>query len=136
MIGMYFTGRLGRNAELRTARDTEVCGFSVATDIGYGERKRTFWIECAIFGERGQKLAPHLLKGKMVAIQGTPDVRAYTKGPDAIAVQQCRVNTLDFIGPKDEGQQHQSPKDYGLRPELTGGGPGMDDEIPFAPEWR
>ncbi len=121
MIGIYFTGRLGRDAELRTARDTEVCGFSVATDIGYGERKKTLWVDCAIFGDRAKKLAPHLTKGKTVAIQGTPDVRAWTKGPDAHAVLQCKVNTLDFVGPKDEGQ----------RTAPMGSGSGMDDEIPF-----
>ena len=59
-----FTGRLGRDAELRTTQSGEkVLGFAVANDVGFGERKQTLWADCSLWGRRAEALAQYLTKG-------------------------------------------------------------------------
>lgn len=61
--------RLGRDAELRyTAQGKAVCTLACAFDVGYGEKKRTQWIEGALWEKRAEALHPHLLKGKQIHV--------------------------------------------------------------------
>ena len=46
-------GRLGRDAELKVIPSGKsVTNFPVAVDIGRGEKKKTEWIDCSLWGER------------------------------------------------------------------------------------
>lgn len=73
MATIVCTGRLGKDAELKTSQGgTKILAFSIADDIGWGDKKRTQWIQCVMFGDRGEKLAPHMTKGSMVEIVGSP----------------------------------------------------------------
>ena len=64
-----FTGRLARDAEIRTLNSGKtVVQFRLASDVGYGERKTTLWLQCQIWGR--ENLAPMLTKGKAVIVYG------------------------------------------------------------------
>ena len=68
---LTITGHLGRDAEVRyTANQKAVCSFSVPMKSGYGDREQTDWVSCSFWGQRGESLAPHLLKGTLVAVSG------------------------------------------------------------------
>ena len=68
---VILTGNLGKDAEMRfTPTGTPILNFSLPIDIGFGEKKETMWVRCAMFGERAQKLAEHLTKGKGVQVVG------------------------------------------------------------------
>ena len=57
MLKITASGRLTRDAELRyTPKKQAVLNFTLALDIGYGENKTTEYLECALWGERGEKL--------------------------------------------------------------------------------
>lgn len=74
-------GRLGRDADLRQGAEPakSVCNFSVAEDIGYGDKKRTQWWACALWGSRAEKIAQYLAKGTPVTVVGNPELRLYEK---------------------------------------------------------
>ncbi|MFT4179483.1 MAG: single-stranded DNA-binding protein [Thermomonas sp.] len=73
-----FKGRIGRDAVTRyTQGGKAVTGFSLAVDIGWGDNKATLWIECNIWGERGEKLAQHLLKGTSPTVSGELGTREH-----------------------------------------------------------
>lgn len=96
---LTFTGRLGKNAEVKTApKDGKVyASFSVAMDVGYGDSKETYWVECTIWGERGQKIAQYLTKGRHVTVIG--QIKPYVwipQGGDPRAGLRCRVSEIDF----------------------------------------
>jgi len=98
------TGNLGRDSEVRDAGGTKVCNFSLACTVGYGERKHTLWIDCAIWGKRGETLHQWLVKGKKVVVSGEADVRSYEKKdgePGANIVMN--VNDVEFLGSNEEG---------------------------------
>ena len=64
-----FSGRLTRDAETKQIRDDlSITSFSLAVDCGFGEKKRTEFITVKAF--KKDALAPHLTKGKAVAVHG------------------------------------------------------------------
>lgn len=120
-----FTGRIGKDAETRTTQNgVSVTSFSVANDVGWGENKKTLWIDCTLWKERGEKLAPYLKKGTPVTVSGEASPRAYTKDGEARGVIQVNVREIDLQGGKQEQSQDTAqpadpaPADF-------------DDDIPF-----
>ncbi len=92
------------------------------------------WVTCLIFGERAEKLAPHIRKGTKLVVNGRLDVRQYDRndGTKGTAVEVA-VNDLEFMtGGQQQGQQQgqrQPPQqNYG-----GGNEPPMDfdSDIPF-----
>jgi single-strand DNA-binding protein len=101
MIKLIVSGRVGQDAEIKNVGDNTVCSFSVAhTEKVYSPTpsEKTIWITCSIWGERGVKLAPHIVKGTYVVVEGSGGVNAYMKNGEAAAVIRCMVNSIEFGG--------------------------------------
>lgn len=98
------TGNLGRNAETRfTSDQTPITNFSFALSSGYGKNQKTTWLECSIFGARGETLAPMLSKGTQIAITGEFSVREYNdKDGNLKSVPSLRVNDVTLLGKKGD----------------------------------
>ena len=70
MVTETIVGRLGRDAEARaTSNGKNVTQFSVAADVGYGEKKQTLWRNVTVWGKSGEFCA-NLQKGETVAVTG------------------------------------------------------------------
>jgi single-strand DNA-binding protein len=107
MIKLIVSGRVGQDAEVKNVGDTTVCSFSVAhTEKVYGATpsEKTIWVTCSIWGERGVKLAPYIVKGTFVVVEGSGGVNAYMKNGEAAAVIRCMVNSLEFGGKPTTGE--------------------------------
>src|SRR5690554_4464274 len=103
---LSLTGNLGRDAEVRQAGNSTVCGFSVAMTAGYGDKKQTIWIDCSIWGRQAEGALPsYLTKGQQVAVSGELSTREH----EGKTYLQLRVNTIDLIGKRDDGGQQQAP---------------------------
>jgi single-strand DNA-binding protein len=134
MKTITIAGNIGRDAETRsTPGGDKVTGFTVAVDDGFGERKRTLWFDCAIWGNRGEKLATYLTKGSKVAVSG--DFSTHEKdGKTYLKVKVSEV-TLQGGGERRDDQR-DSGGDYNSTG-ARGGAPAgadrdqLDDEIPF-----
>lgn len=103
MIKLVVAGRVGKDAEVKSVGDTTVCSFSVAhTEKVYGQNttEKTVWIACSVWGERAPKLAPYILKGTFVVVEGSGGVNAYkgVSNGEPIGVINCRVTSLEFGG--------------------------------------
>jgi single-strand DNA-binding protein len=128
-IYAHLTGRLGRDAEVRsTPNGKSVTGFAIGTDHGYGDRKKTIWVDCALWGERGEKLAQYLTKGKLVSVHGDLDVDEYQK-KDGTAGHKLKLDVrgLELCG---GGEGRQEPQ-HQPQPAYAPSGGGMNDDIPF-----
>jgi len=98
-----FAGNIGRDAETKTVGDTTVTNFSLAVNTGFGDKKSTLWIGCAMWGARGQKLEQYLTAGTKVAVSGDIDVRAYSaKDGSAKAEMTCNVQRVTLQGGGDK----------------------------------
>lgn len=152
----HFAGRLGRNADLRQTPDGKpVCNFVLAVDTGYGDRNETLWIDCTLWGERGEKLAPYLEKGKAVTVSGDVGLRTFQKRDGSTGASlTCNVQRVTLQGGGNGGSQTQAssgdasqsaqsaitrseasvPAREQRAPAEAG---GFDDDIPFLPcEYR
>jgi single-strand DNA-binding protein len=128
MNTLTIAGRLGRDAELRyTQGGKPVLGFAVAVDKrGPGGEKGTEWVDCSLWGDRGEKLAEYLTKSKVVAVSGEAGVRAYMgKDGKPVAALTLRVIELTLLGGGSEA---------GERPQRQAGGAAKPAGAP-APEF-
>lgn len=65
-------GRLTKDADQRfTQQGTAVAGFTVASDVGFGNNKKTLFMSCSLWGKRAEGgLVQHLTKGTQVMCIG------------------------------------------------------------------
>ena len=124
-----FSGRLGRDAELRaTGSGKDVCSFSLGVNVGWGDKKETLWVDCTLWGERGKKIAQYLTKGTIASVSGDIGVRTYESKKDGktVAVMTCNVQQLTLLG----GGEKQSDK-TAEKPAQAAPAESFSDDIPF-----
>lgn len=133
-------GRLGRDAELRyTPAGDPVLSFTVASDIGFGDRKTTNWFNCQVWGKRGESLKEFLKKGQQVTVYGSLTLREWQDNEGAKRLSpDVRVDEVSLQGGKQEGSGAQhSPADTPpptrrqTAPQQQQKLDDMDDDIPF-----
>lgn len=136
MNNLNFTGNLGRDAETRFTQDGKaITSFSAALSSGFGDKKITTWLNCTMFGKRGETVAPYLKKGTQVAISGEFAARPYTS-KDGIEKLSLDVNVADLtlLGGKRDAQphdEHSEAKSNGYAPKSSGNPEDFPDDIPF-----
>ena len=133
METLIIAGTVGKDAELRrTGNGDAVLGFSVAVDQGKdksGQKRDAKWYDASIWGKRAESLQSYITKGTKLTLQGRPTAREH-QGKVYMGIV---VNEISFQG----GSQRQQDDSGSAYQEPQGGGyNGIDDEIPFAPEWR
>lgn len=109
-----FGGHLGQDAELRQINDTSVLNFSVANNIGYGDKKKTLWVSCALWGVRAEKLQPMLTTGTSVMVYGQLDLVNFEKkdGTEGFKLS-VRVNDVLLMGSANESSDEVPVKAVG-----------------------
>lgn len=98
-------GRIGRDAEVRhTNSGQQVTSWPLAVDVGYGQNKSTLWIDCAMWGERGTKIADYIRKGDRIGVYGEISLDNY-KGNDGAEKSRIRLRVADvtLLGSKQDG---------------------------------
>lgn len=130
------TGNLGNDAEQRyTPSGDSIVTFSVPASSGFGDKKKTSWLKCTLFGKRGESVLPYLKKGQLVGVQGEFSLDEWTSKDGDKRVTACiRVAELTLLGKAQEGAQ-ESPQQArrGAPAKSPAGAPPFDgsDEIPF-----
>lgn len=62
--------RIGRDAELRTTGTGKPClSVSVVYDVGYGQNKKSQWLNLAMWGAQAEKVVEHFSKGKQIVVR-------------------------------------------------------------------
>lgn len=65
-------GNLGKDPDIRaTGSGKKVANFSLAVDQGFGDNKRTEWVNIVAFDKLAELAEKYLKKGKTVALSGT-----------------------------------------------------------------
>lgn len=126
-------GRIGQDATTKDVGDTTVTEFSVADDQRVKGEKVTVWWKCAMWGERGEKLAQYLTKGSAICVTGTPSFRTYEKDGETRVSAECRVADVTLLGKPDSGNATQ-PRQSAQRREpaqAPAKKPEFEDDIPW-----
>ena len=104
----FLLGRLGRDSETKDANGKPYLRFTVADDVGFGDKKTTQWVTCTLWGPRAAKLT--LVKGSQVMVWGELTLREYiTKDQEKRTTLELNVSDLKFAGPRPDGVQTQQP---------------------------
>lgn len=71
-------GRLTADPELKTTPNgVSVCSFSIATDTGYGENKKTVFVNIVTWRKTAEFVSKYFTKGSMIALKGSIQTRQY-----------------------------------------------------------
>lgn len=119
MNNWNFTGNLGNPAEVKTLPSgSTVCEFSVAVKSGYGDKEKTNWVRCAMFGKKAEgQLPSYLQKGTQVAISGELELQEWEGQNGKGAALSVRVENIDLIGGKPQGQSQGAQNTQGYAPQ-------------------
>lgn len=105
---MQVIGNLGKDCVTNAVNGKNVINFNVAhtekfRDAQGNQRDKTIWVECAYWTDR-TGIAPYLRKGTQVYVEGTPDIRTYTKNDGGTGVSlTLRVLSIQLLGARTEG---------------------------------
>lgn len=71
-------GNLGDNPELKNSQNgKEFITFSLATNDGYGDNKKTNWHKCIAFGKTAELIHKYTQKGSKLAVNGSIDYKKH-----------------------------------------------------------
>ena len=121
------TARLGKDAEVRrTQSGMAVCSFTGAVDSGYGDKKKTTWVNFVLFGKRAEgNLPQYLVKGAQIAVSGELSMDEWEKDGQKNKMLKCAVQSLDLIGGREERSAPAQSKPAPAPEE------DFEDDIPF-----
>jgi len=103
MIKLQVIGNLGKDCIVNTVNGKNVINFTVAhtekfRDSQGNNQERTTWVDCAYWTDR-TAISPYLTKGKQVFVEGTPEVRTFTRNDGtAGASLSLRVREVQLLG--------------------------------------
>lgn len=109
-------GRLGVDAELKyTQGGQAVLNMRLATTEKYKDRdgnrqEKTEWTTCTMWGPRAESLAQHLVKGKMLYVEGALSTRSWEdKDGNKRYATEVNVRELEFLGDNRGGERRSTP---------------------------
>ena len=95
-------GRVGKDAVTRQAGNSQVTGFSLAVDSGFGDKKQTLWLDCSAWGDRFAKVGEYITKGSQLGVTGELGTREH----DGKTYLTLRVADVTLVGGKrDDGER-------------------------------
>jgi single-strand DNA-binding protein len=100
-------GRVGKDdAKVRrTGNGEPVTGWSLAVDSGFGDKKQTLWLDCSLWGKRGEAVAPYITAGSQLGVSGELGQREH-EGKKYLTL---RVAEVTLVGGKGEKRQESKP---------------------------
>lgn len=126
--------RLTRDVELKYvgSNNTALATFGIAVDSGYGDKKRTCFIDCKCWGKRGEALSNMFTKGREIAIRAELDLESWDDKDTGKKRYKHTLNVQDwwFVGPKQGGQQQQQQQQRPAQREPVQEW-SPDNEVPF-----
>ena len=137
-------GRLTRDPELRTTTSgLSVTTFTVAVDRGYGDNKRTDFIDCIAWRDRADFVTKYFRKGMAICVKGEITTRSYEdKDKNKRKVTEISASDVDFVESKANSSAPAEPTAAAApapvsTPAATQGSlfdhpsPEDDDDLPF-----
>ena len=97
MQNITISGNVGKDAELRTVRDSQVLSFNVGVKHGVGKDAGSVWYRCSLWGKAAESFSGSIKKGTKVFITGDLTHDEYEGKPQF----NVRVGSID-TAPRSE----------------------------------
>ena len=103
-------GRITDFPELKTTQnDKKVTSFTIANDQGYGDNKKTHFINAVAWNKTAEFISKYFSKGQMIAIEGSLTSRRYEdKHGNKRTIYEVLVNEANFCGDKAKSEDNNS----------------------------
>lgn len=123
MNSVILLGRLTKDIELKyTTSQMAVAKFTVAIDEGYGEKKKTNFINCMAFGKTAENMERFTGKGKKIGVQGRIQTGSYTNKDGAtVYTTDVVADRVEFVEWGDKKQEQEAPEGFAA----------INEDIPF-----
>lgn len=132
MATITVLGKLGKDVEVKSVNGTTLAKFSIAENVGFGDKQVTIWYDGSLWGKQAEsKLIDYLNKGTQVHVSGEFSQREY----NGKQYNEIRVYDLKLCGGKQEAQPPQAqPKPqqptYAKNPQAQPPA-DLDTDLPF-----
>lgn len=126
--------RIGKDAELKNINGKSLLNLSVAYDVGYGDNKKTQWLNLTMFGQQAEKLAQHLTKGKQIVIRAED---LHIEEYNGKSYLKATLPSIEFVSDGNRQQtEQQQPQRQPAAPARQAPPPAVsanydDDDLPF-----
>lgn len=123
MIPISFPGHLGADPEIRVLDNgSTVLKLRIAARSSFGQDAGTEWFSCDLWGERAKKFQEWLHKGSHVFVYGTFSTRQYEKDGEKRISLEVRIDNLEMLDKKPEGDFGRETPTRPERPVAKAGG--------------
>lgn len=130
MTTVTILGKLGGDVELKDVNGTALAKFSVAQNVGFGDKKSTNWFNVSIWGGQAKSnFVDYLKKGQMVQVVGELSTREYN-GKTYMEVRSYSCN----LAGSPQGGQSQAPQQAQPKPQaqpVNNQNSDDGDDLPF-----
>ena len=130
----YFLCRTTKDVELRYTNENLAIGkFSIAVDTGYGDKKKTNFFNCTVFGKQAETMQKYVAKGNKILLECEALQNSYTdKNGNNVNTVDFKVLSFEFCeskGAVEPGTQNNTPQFNadGFMNIPT----GLEEELPF-----
>jgi single-strand DNA-binding protein len=115
---IVLSGRLGRQPEIRnTQSGKSVAKLNLAVDRGFGDKRRTIWVDVEVWDKTAEAVARMATSGSRVTISGELDIDEWNdknsgEKRSTFKVIANRVDIIDFAEdkqPVDVAEDADSP---------------------------
>ena len=114
-----------RGAPHHPIRQEGTITFGIANNQRFGDTEKTNFVDCSLWGDRAEKLAPYIKKGTGLLLQGSLDYREWERDGQKRSKLELHVDKLSFKG----GRKADDEAEDKPAPEIAGD--LYDDDIPF-----
>lgn len=131
MNKVTISGNVAKDIELRmtAGKGTPVATTSIAVNDGYGENKKTYFVNIVVWGKQAEFFANNVVKGQKVWVNGKLTIRDYeAKDGTKRYVTEVVADMFDGVEWAKSNNTYSNNKSYD---EGWNDPVDDDDEIPF-----
>lgn len=109
--------------------DMAVAKYTLAVDKGYGDNKKTIFVNCVAFGKAGEFVSKYFHKGQRVLVKGELDIQSYEKDGVKKSYTQIVTDKHEFADSVKAGKVESTDDPMAGFTDIVG---AIDDEeVPF-----
>lgn len=133
----FFSGHLGRDPETRELDGGKtIARMSIGVNVGFGENKKTLWVNAVAFGRTAETIGKFCQKGSYVEVSGEIRPNEWEKDGVKNRSFELAINAFNF-GPRAENSgndpgAYRPSGDTGTRKAAEKQAPAeSEDDLPF-----
>ena len=126
-------GRLTREVEIKSTSTGMVFGrFSIASDNGYGDKKKTGFYDCVVWKGQAENMAKYTHKGSKVCVDGSLSFSSWEHDGKKHSKVEISCQHVQFLDSKQDGQSQPQSTAETMTTEFDGTpAEPFNDDLPF-----